>query len=373
MAPHFERVERTLEVAPSPRDVIGPIGDFVARGCDALGWRHFAVPRNAPGCDGKGFCDFGCRTDARKGTNLSYVPAALGKGALLVTGARVDRVSLEGGRAAGVEAVTPHGKRVRVRARGVILAGGSIPTPLLLLKQDLGNASGQVGRNLSLHPSTGYAAVAVEPMNGAHHIPQGYGCDEFLRDGMLILGAQADYNVTGVVFPFLGHRLMEAIDRSDHMAGFGLLVRDQSANGRVWRDVGGLPAVTYNLGPEDVRRMHDMMVRTSEMALEAGAKTLYPFVVGHPPLEGRRDLEAFRRESLGPADFVWTSYHPLGTCRMGLDPKTSVVDTDHAVHGVPGLFVVDGSVVRGPIGVNPQLTIMAMATRAGGRIADRLT
>ncbi|HEY1691240.1 MAG TPA: GMC family oxidoreductase [Polyangiaceae bacterium] len=373
MAPYFEKVEQTLEVAPSPRDVIGPIGDFVARGCDALGWSHFPVPRNAPGCDGKGFCDFGCRTDARKGTNLSYVPAALGKGALLLTGARVDRVSLDGGRATGVEAVTPRGKRVRVRARAVILAGGSIPTPLLLLKQGLGNASGQVGRNLSLHPSTGYAAVAEEPINGAHHIPQGYGCDEFLRDGMLILGAQADYNVTGVVFPFVGHRLMEAIDRSDHMAGFGLLVRDQSANGRVWRDVGGLPAVTYNLGPEDVRRMHDMMVRTSEMALEAGAKTLYPFVVGHPPLEGRRDLEAFRRESLGPGDFVWTSYHPLGTCRMGRDPKTSVVDTDHAVHGVPGLFVVDGSVVRGPIGVNPQLTIMAVATRAGGRIAERLT
>jgi choline dehydrogenase-like flavoprotein len=57
---------------------------------------------------------------------------------------------------------------------------------------------------------------------------------------------------------------------------------------------------------------------------------------------------------------------------MGTDPKTSVIDTDHASHDVPGLFVVDGSAVRGPLGVNPQLTIMALATRAAGRIADRI-
>jgi len=373
MAPHYDRVEKLLEVQPSPRQTIGPIADFIARGCDALGWSHAPVPRNAPGCDGKGFCDLGCRTDARLGTNLSYIPAALGKGALLLTGARVESVMLDGARRAeGVEAVTSSGKTLRVRARTVILAGGAVPTPLLLLKQGLANGSGQVGRNLSMHPSTGYAAVAEEPMHGPGHIPQGYGCDEFLRDGILMLCAQPDYNVMGVIFPLSGQRLMGALDQIEHMASFGLLVRDQTANGRVWRDVGGLPAVTYNLGPEDVRRMHDAMVHASELALAAGARKLYPFVVGHPPLEGRRDLEAFRREKLGPTDFVWTSYHPLGTCRMGTDPKTSVIDTDHASHDVPGLFVVDGSAVRGPLGVNPQLTIMALATRAAGRIADRI-
>jgi choline dehydrogenase-like flavoprotein len=373
MAPHLERVERLLEVQPSPRETIGPIADFIARGCDSLGWSHAPVPRNAPGCDGKGFCDLGCRTDARLGTNLSYVPAALGKGAMLLTGARVERVLLEGGkRASGVEAVTSHGKTLRVRARAVILAGGAVPTPLLLLKQGLANGSGQVGRNLSLHPSTGYAAVAEEPMHGPGHVPQGYACEEFLRDGILMLAAQPDYNVMGVIFPLAGQQLMAALDQIEHMASFGLLVRDQSANGRVWRDVGGLPAITYNLGAEDVRRMHDAMVHASELALAAGARKLYPFVVGHPPLQGRRDLEAFRREKLGPSDFVWTSYHPLGTCRMGPDPKTSVIDSDHAAHDVPGLFIVDGSAVRGPLGVNPQLTIMALATRAAGRIADRI-
>jgi choline dehydrogenase-like flavoprotein len=374
MAPYFERVERLLEVGPSPRETIGPIADFIARGCDSLGWKHAPIPRNAPGCDGKGFCDLGCRTDARLGTNLSYVPAALARGALLLTGARVERVLLDGGeRAVGVQAVTRLGKTLRVRARAVVLAGGAVPTPLLLLQQGLANSSGQVGRNLSLHPSTGYAAQSEEAMDGPSHVPQGYGCEEFLRDGILMLAAQPDYNVSGVFFPFAGQRLMKALDEIEHMACFGLLVRDQSANGRVWRDVGGLPAVTYSVGPEDVRRVHDAMVHASEIALAAGARRLFPFVVGHPPLDGRSDLEAFRRQTLGPSDFVWTSYHPLGTCRMGSDPRTSVVDTDHASHDVPGLFVVDGSAVRGPLGVNPQLTIMALATRAAGRIADRIS
>jgi len=372
MTPLYERVERILQVEPSPRDKIGPIADFITRGCDALGWSHMAVPRNAPGCDGKGFCDFGCRTDARLGTNLSYVPAALGQGALLLTEARVDRVLIEGGRAVGVEAVTPTGRTVRVRARAVILSGGTLPTPLLLQGQGIADSSGQLGRNMSLHPSTGFAAVTEERIHGPGHIPQGYGCDEFLRDGILMLAAQPDYNVSGVIFPLVGQRLMEAVDQIDHMASFGLLVRDAAPSGRVWRDVGGVPAVTYNLDPRDVSLMHDAMVHAAEMSHAAGARRIYPFVVGHAPLDTPADLAAFRRERLGPSDFVWTSYHPLGTCRMGRDPKTSVVDLDHAVHDVPGLYVVDGSTVRGPIGVNPQMTIMAMATRAAARISDRL-
>ena len=67
-----------------------------------------------------------------------------------------------------------------------------------------------------------------------------------------------------------------------------------------------------------------------------------------------------------------TSYHPLGTCKIGRDPKTSVVGLDHEAHDVPGLFIVDGSTVPGPLGVNPQITIMALATRVGERLADSL-
>jgi choline dehydrogenase-like flavoprotein len=114
------------------------------------------------------------------------------------------------------------------------------------------------------------------------------------------------------------------------------------------------------------------MVHTAEMCLAAGAKRMCPVVLGASPVEGTRGLHALRKARYSVGDVVWTSYHPLGTCRMGRDPQTSVVDLDHQAHEVPGLFVVDASTVRGPLGVNPQITIMALATRAAERIAERL-
>ncbi|HEY4016185.1 MAG TPA: GMC family oxidoreductase [Polyangiaceae bacterium] len=372
LAPHIDRVERVLDVQPADPRIAGPIASVIARGCDALGWHHFAIRRNAPGCDGSGFCDFGCRTDARRGTNIAYVPPALERGALLLTGLRADRLTIEGGRAVGIEAVARDGRAIRVRARAVVLAGGAIPTPLFLLKQGVCNESGQVGRNLSTHPSGGFSAIFDEEIRGHAHIPQGYACDEFLRDGMLITAAQPDLNIAPTVLPFVGRRLMETMARIDHLAYFALLVRDATANGRVWRDVGGLPAITYNIGAEDVRRLQEGMVHAGEMCLAAGATRMHPTSLKMRMLHGRKDLDAFRRASFAPSDFVWTSYHPLGTCKMGRDPRTSVVGPSHEAHDLPGLFVVDGSAVPGPLGVNPQLTIMAMATRAAGKIAERV-
>jgi choline dehydrogenase-like flavoprotein len=372
MLRHFERVESVLQVAPSERRFIGPIADVMSRGCDALGWSHAPIRRNAPGCDGSGFCDFGCRTDAKRGTNLSYLPPALERGSLVFSELRAERILLDGKRAVGVSGVTRSGRTMRVRGRAVVLAGGSIPTPLLLLDQGIANGSGEVGRNLTIQPSSGFSALFDEEIRGRKHIPQGYACDEFLRQGILMMAAQPDVNVAGVLFPFSGQRLMEALARIDNVASFALLVRDSSRNGRVWRDVAGFPAITYSMTREDVEHMHTAMIHAGEMCLAAGARTLYPVTLKNQVIQGARDFQAFKKASLAASDFVWTSYHPMGTCKMGHDPRSSVVDLDHQAHDVPGLFIVDGSTVPSALGVNPQLTIMAMATRAAEKIAALL-
>jgi len=371
---HFERVERVLDVRPARKEVIGPIGDVMARGCDALGWSHLRISRNAPDCDGSGFCDFGCPSGARRSADVAYLPPALEGGAILLSGTKVERIFVEGGRATGVLGRTSGGREIRVLARAVVLAGGTIPTPVLLLDQGLCNRSDQVGRNLSLHPSGGFSALFEEGIRGHGHVPQGYACDEFLRDGILFTAAQPTHNIAALLFPFTGRRLMATLDRMDNLASFALLLRDSTRNGRVWgRDVAGFPAITYNLARADVDRMHQAMVRVGEMCLAAGAKELYPVMISSPILEGRREFDAFRRAKTAAGDYVWLSYHPLGTCKMGTDPATSVVGIDHQTHDVAGLFIVDGSTVPGPLGVNPQLTIMAMATRAAERIDERLT
>ena len=119
-----------LEVGPSSRRRRSATWrTLIAQGCDALGYSHHPLERNAPGCDGQGLCCFGCPTDAKRSTNVSYVPQALDRGAQLLTGVRVDRVLVEGERAVGVEGVAaaPDGREVTVtvRAKVVVLACGS--------------------------------------------------------------------------------------------------------------------------------------------------------------------------------------------------------------------------------------------------------
>jgi choline dehydrogenase-like flavoprotein len=76
--------------------------------------------------------------------------------------------------------------------------------------------------------------------------------------------------------------------------------------------------------------------------------------------------------TLGANAFDVTAYHPLGTCRIGTDPETSVLGPDFETHEVERLFVADGSAVPSALGVNPQMTIMSMALRAGEIIDRRL-
>ena len=371
MAPWFARVEAHLGVGPSSRRYVGPIADVMQRGCDALGWKHGQLLRNAPGCEASGFCHLGCRSDARKSTNLSYLPPALERGAMLFTGLKAERVVVENGRATGIEGTAPNGVRIRVRARAVVLAGGTISTPLFLLRQGLANSSGQVGRNLTLHPSVVAMALFDEEICAFDHIPQGYGSEEFLEEGLLLVAAQASHNAMPSMFPAIGRRLMEPLAQLRHVAGVGPLAADTTRNGRVWGEFRGLPVIHYSVTPADVARLKRGLELSMQMLVAAGARRLYPGVLGLGGLEPGR-LDEFRRMDIHASDLALASYHPLGTCQMGTDRRTSVVGLDHQAHDLPGLFIVDGSTVRGPLGVNPQLTIMAIAARAAEQISPQL-
>ncbi|MBX2810589.1 MAG: GMC family oxidoreductase [Myxococcales bacterium] len=372
MAPYFRKVLDIIQAAPSDPKIIGPMGELIRRGCEKLGWSHFPILRNAPGCDGQGFCDFGCRTDARRSTNISYIPPALERGAMLISGLRAERLMLDGQRAMGVECRAQSGGTVRVRAPTVVFSGGAIPTPLFLMKQGICNSSSELGKNLSLHPSGGVAALMEERIDGASYVPQGYGMDQFTRDGVLITGASPDYNYAPLLFSVTGERLMNRMDNIEHIANFGVLIRD-TTRGRVRWGPAGYPLISYNLNEQDIDQLKFGMLRTMEMLRLAGAKEVYPAINGPMVLRTDDDFRAFRERKLTGSDLLLTSYHPLGTCRMGRDSSTSVVNLNHEAHDIKGLYIVDGSTVPGPLGVNPQVTIMAMATRAADCIAKSLS
>jgi hypothetical protein len=369
LEPYFERVWRDLEIGPSPPEALGAVARVIARGADALGYAHHAVDRNAPGCDGSGVCDTGCPTDARKSTNVSYVPSALKNGAELYTGVRATKLLFKGAHVEGVAGRTASGRRVTVRARATVLACGTLMTPTVL--QRSGVDGRHVGRNLSIHPATIVSALFDEPIRGYASVPQGYTVDEWRREGILLLGASAPIDVGACQFSFVGRELMDLMEKYDRIASFGVMVEDAS-RGRVRGGPGGRPIITYWLGREERERLVRGTAALARIFLAAGAREVLPALHGHRRIKDAADVRKLERSLPAAQDWILTAFHPLGTCRMARSPKDGVVSPDHEVFGLTGLYVADGSVVPSSVGVNPQVTIMALAMRGAERIAAGL-
>ncbi len=368
---YFERVEAVLGVEPAKRSLLGGNGRVIQRGCEALGFtRHGPLKRNAPACDGQGVCCFGCPTDAKRSTNVSYIPLALKAGAELFPGTKVTRIIIEGGKAVGVVATTRDGHKLTVRARAVVVSCGAILTPILLGAQGLGARSGQLGKNLSIHPATGALAEFDEQILPWSGIPQGYGIEELHDEGILFEGTMVPLEMMMNMTQRIGPELVRLAEGFDHVATFGFMVED-SGRGSV-REVMGQPMIQYWLTEKDVAHIKRGMDVLAQVFFAAGAKVVHTGISGFDTLRSESDLVALRRARIRPWDLDLTAYHPLGTARMGRDPSTSVVGPDHQVHDTEGLYVVDGAAVPSSLGVNPQVTIMALATRAAEKIAARL-
>lgn len=372
LGPYFDRVESVLQVEQARADLLGGNGRVIARGCDALGFtRHGPLKRNAPACDGQGVCCWGCPTDAKRSTNVSYIPLALRAGAELFAGARMTRIIVDGGKARGVVATTAQGHVLTVRARTVVIACGSIMTPIVLGQQGLGGRSGQLGKNLSIHPACGAIAEFDEQITPWKGIPQGYSIEELHEEGILYEGASVPLEMAMNVTQLIGPELIRLAENFDHVASFGFMVEDTS-RGSV-REVMGQPMIQYWLQDKDVAHIKRGIDVLAQVYFAAGAKRVHTPIAGFDILESEADLSKLRRANVKAWDLDLSAYHPLGTARMGTDEASSVVDANHEMHDVPGLFVVDGSAVPTALGVNPQVTIMAMATRAAEKIAAKLS
>jgi choline dehydrogenase-like flavoprotein len=370
---YSDRVARALQVGPGEAQAVGRIADVIGRGADRLGLAHGPLPRNAPGCPGRGECIFGCPEGAKRSTDVSFVPDALKAGAELYVGLPVTRILKRGRRAIAVEARGSdlHGapKLVRVFADKIVLACGSLHTPTVLM--DNGIRSPRLGRNLSVHPSIGLVARCGEDLAPWNAIPQGYGIDALADDGIRFEGFYIPPQLTALALPLWGERLGEWMADFPRLGQFGLMVRD-GGDGWVRRGADGRPVIGYRLSEESQRRLRLGASLLSEVFLEAGATEVFTsisaraFVRTPGEARGLRDLATTR------SDFRLLGAHPLGTCAMGADPEQGVVDFDHRVFGTDNLYVVDGSVVPTSLGVNPQMTIMAMALRAADVIAQGL-
>jgi len=370
LAPHLRRAERILGVHRVPRALAGRNAHVAQRGAARLGWSGEYLHRAARDCVGSGVCAFGCPADAKQHTGNTYVPQAEGAGAVTVTGARATRVLLDERlrRARGVAARTADGGRLQIDCDMVVVACGAVGTPLLLRRSGIGAELPALGRNLSLHPAAAVWAEMDEEVDMATGVPQSYAVDEFAAGGLMLEGWAGPPDMLALGLPAGGaehRRLMLGFRR---MAQFGLMVRDRS-RGSVHR-LGGRALVRYRLGDQDAAQLRFGIERLAELYFAAGAVSVHVPVTGVGPLRGG-DLRRLRAAPVRARELSLTAFHPLGTARADASPARGVVDAELRVHGVEGLRVADGSVVPSSLGVNPQLTIMALASRMAFAVAGR--
>ena len=218
MAPYYERVEAMLHVERARFELTGGVGRVIARGAGRLGMRHGPVLRNAPACDGQGVCCFGCPTGAKRSTDVSYVPAALDRGAQLLSGAEVDGIDVVAGKARGVRGHTASGKRFAVRADAVVVACGSLSTPLVLRRAGVCSGSPALGKILSIHPATKALAVFVETIDMAHGMPQGYSVDALADEGIMYEGGSVPIELLAASVTWVGPRFVDLMAAYRHLS-----------------------------------------------------------------------------------------------------------------------------------------------------------
>lgn len=381
---HLDAVSRRIGVNDRCSHLNGP-NQRIKDGADKLGWSFKLLSRNADEAAydpaSAGHMGFGDQSGSKLGTMKTYLQDAFDAGADIIVRCRADRVLVEGGRAAGVEATwrdpaTGAAARVTVRAPRVVVAGGSLESPALLLRSGIGGPA--VGNYLRLHPVAVVAGTYQERQDAFWGAPMTGMIDEFEHPangyGFLIQAPHYTTGIAAAMTPFTSaaeHK--EAMSQFANTASAIGLTRDHG-HGRVAIDASGEALVTYAVtDPIDIANLKKGVEMQARMHHAAGAVKLTAMAAGAPSWRWGDDLDAYIAR-LMTIPFRFGGYtvfsaHQMGTCRMGKDPQTSVANPQGELHDVPGVWIGDASAFPTSTGTNPMLSTMALAHRTAEAMA----
>jgi choline dehydrogenase-like flavoprotein len=351
LAPHVQQVEQAMQVSQIPREMINRANYLVGLGAARMGWAGERLRHNSVGCVQCGFRHIGCAYSAKRSMNLSFVPRAVGHGAVLLSETRAHHVSRSEG------AWVVHTDKGELRCEKLVLCAGVVQTPTLLLRSGI-----DAGQGVQVHvqtPAWGDFAEPVDPHNG---IPMSYGIMEFsdiyghTGPGYLIEGVAVQPLAFSVQPQLEGPAHEEAMRRYRHLAGAVSLVRSRSRGSITLK--GDRPSIDYPLVAEDTERIVHFYARATELFLAAGATRV---------LHSHRQMgwvdAVTAPPSMDPGTFYVYTAHPFGGANRG-----GTTDGVGRVKGQEDLWVLDGSAVPEALGVNPQVTIAALALEGAERV-----
>src|SRR5580692_4722071 len=352
------------------------------RGLNNLGWHVAAMPRNVVGCEqGKvcGYCGYGCSLGAKQSSTKTWLADAQDAGARLVTETRALRVRIEAGAATGVDARSRNGSRVTVRSKAVVAACGAIHTPALLLRSGLRNEN--IGQHLHLHPVSNVCGVFEEEIRPWEGTMQAIYSDEH----RFLTGNYGVKYETTALQPVIAVAVLPSrepehyrslLGKLSNTMAIGVLLRDRDG-GRVSLDREGNPVAHYALSEFDRAHLRRGFIGAARILEAAGARHIFSphakWCAYEPSRNGSLDNFTQSMDAAGwdSGRLALFSFHIMGSARLGGSPKTSATNPDGETWEVRNLFVMDGSSFPSASGVNPMISIEAIAHRNALALASR--
>jgi choline dehydrogenase-like flavoprotein len=375
----YADVEAMLRVSVVPEGSWNRHNRLLQEACAALGWKGGGLSHNRTGCLGSGFCEVGCRYNAKNNAFKVMLPRALAAGAQVLTNCVATRLVHERGAVSGVEAVAVHPTtqvplgRVTIVAQRVCLAASATGTPALLRRSEVPDPSKKTGTTLRLHPSIVVAGDFKQEVRAWEGIPQTYECSEYLRFedeeplGLWIVPAFAHPVGTATMIPFSGAAHRAWMQRYAHLGVFTAMIHD-STLGEV-RPEGELGlSIRYWPNERDRAKLSLGAWACAKLLGAAGAQRVMVPTRSPRMIRDDADLGALKSMTFEPHDLDVVAVHPMSSVPMGDDPRAAPVGSDGRHHHLEQLWVADASLFPTSIGTPPQLSVYALGRHVGQHI-----
>jgi choline dehydrogenase-like flavoprotein len=383
----FERAEKLTnitdwQVPPNENNAI------LERGGQKLGIKIERIKRNVKGCYNLGYCGMGCPTNAKQSMLVTAIPAALSRGAILVSRARAERLVLARDRVESLECISMLGTgydtgavKVTIKAKHYVVAGGAINSPALLMRSNAPDPNKRLGKRTFLHPTLISGAQMPNKVEGWAGAPQTTYSDHFLST-QAIDGALGFKLESAPIHPVLYAISVNGMSEHHRNRVTSLpnsqvtlaLCRDgfhpESEGGSVKLLSDGFAQLDYGLNKYFFEGARRALLAMAEIQFAAGATEVFPV---DERINGFRTWAetkaALETLDLKPYSTRVVSAHVMGGCAMSASAKDGVVNQYGRHHQIENVSVIDGSVFPTSIGANPQLSVYGLAWRNAARLA----
>lgn len=387
---YWDELDQRLNVHPATDGYLNPMNRLVEKGANILGWKGHRVPQARKNCQKSGHCMQGCAFAAKQSQLVTHIEDILEVGGRIYSDLKARQFKISEGKIESLNAVVvdrPSARdssiEIEIQADAFVLSAGGYGSSTFLLKHGMEKDLPALGKFLGMNPSPLVHAMYPWEIHQWRNIPAGFGIDEFrlaeydsngkyLQGGYLLMPNQLQPGTLAAMIPLIGEEHNEWMKNLANIGGtIGWIDDVESELGRIYLS-GGNRKVEYKIGPTTSLILKDLIRKQVILNFAAGAKKV---LIGNnqaTTLHSQKEIKKIDDMRIESGTLMMAAPHPSGGCRMGVDPKISVTDSKHRVHGYENLFVADSSVFPTGVSVDPSYTIMAFSYVAAESVAEYL-